>query len=333
MVDLNTTLVPRLQTQLIGHQAQWDFLIRKFEENELHPAWLLAGTKGIGKATFAYRVARSILKSKQNNDQFFDTLINQKSHPNLLIIEREIDEEGKLQNEISIESIRKIASFVQQSAAFPGWRVVIIDAIDELNRNAANALLKILEEPPKQVLILLVCHSLGRILPTIRSRCCLLNFKGLEVETVAALFENQPQPLALELANNSIGRLFDLHNIHLAPFLNEILHVIGSVLQNKLQPLQQLVVSFNKGDAKASVMLDLLSWLSRQLVFQSNEIATCQINPGIQTLAHLRPSAHWLMVQEKLALLIHHAEGTHLDVATLHMAAFLCFESPHLVQD
>ena len=83
MVELNIALSPRLQTELIGHQSQWRLLLRKFHNNELHPAWLLSGTKGIGKSTFAYQAARYILKANQNNDQFFDTLINQKSHPNI----------------------------------------------------------------------------------------------------------------------------------------------------------------------------------------------------------------------------------------------------------
>lgn len=333
MVDLNTALSPRLQTQLIGHQTQWQLLRRKFQDNELHPAWLLSGHKGIGKATFAYQVARYILKANQNNDQFFDTLINQKSHPNFLIIEREFDEDGKLQNEISIDSIRKIAHFVHQSAAFPGWRVIVIDAIDDLNRNAANALLKILEEPPKQVLILLVCHGVGRILPTIRSRCCMLSLTGPTAEDLIKICPTSVQPLALALAHNSIGRLIDLQKIDLELFLGDIIQVLQSVLQNKLSPLQQFVGSFAKGDLKATLLLDLLSWLSCQLVLiQSNSVTGFVPDDQMIRLSTLRSAAHWLLVQEQLSTLIQQAEGAHLDLATLYTAAFLCFESPQLLQ-
>ncbi len=333
MVELNTALSPRLQTHLIGHQSQWQLLVRKFQDNELHPAWLISGAKGIGKATFAYQAARYILKAKQDNDQFFDTLINQKSHPNLLIIERELNEDEKLQNEISVESIRKIAHFVHQSAAFPGWRVIVIDAIDDLNRNAANALLKILEEPPKQVLIFLICHGVGRILPTIRSRCCLVSLTGPTTEELTKICQTPVSSLALALAHNSIGRLVDLQKMDLDLFLDEIIQIIQSVLQNKLLPLQQFVSSFAKSDLKAALLLDLLSWLSCQLVLiQSNSAAGFVPSTQMAQLSTLRPTTHWLMVQEQLSSLIYQAEETHLDLPTLYTAAFLCFESPHLLQ-
>lgn len=334
MVDLNTALLPRLQSQLIGHQTQWDFFIHKFLENKLHPAWLLAGSKGIGKATFAYQAVRAILKANQKNDSFFDTLISQKSHPNLLIIEQEFDEDGKGLNEITIESIRKIAHFVHQSSAFPGWRIVLIDGIDALNRNAANALLKILEEPPKQVLILLVCHSLGQILPTIRSRCCVMNFKGLNPDTLKKIFSPVPSLLALELSNNSIGKLFELQKIDLTTFLDQLIHVLHSVLKDKLAPLQQFVTSFDKTDPKATLVLDLLSWIARQLVLiSSNVVHNNENSPELVSLTALRSSNHWLFVQEKLSSLIDQAKATHLDASTLYIAAFLCFDSPHLVQE
>ncbi len=333
MVELNTKLSPRLQTHLIGHQSQWQLLQRKFQDNELHPAWLLSGPKGIGKATFVYQIARHILKVHQNNDQFFDTLISQKSHPNLLIIEKEFNEDGKLENEISIDSIRKIAHFVHQSAAFPGWRIIIIDAVDDLNRNAANALLKILEEPPKQVLILLICHGIGRILPTIRSRCCLLSMTGPTTEELTTLCHDPLSPLTLALAHNSIGRLVDLQQIDLNCFLDEIIQVLQSVLQNKLLPLQQFVNSFAKGELKAALLLDLLSWISCQLVLiQSNSVVGFVPSLQMNQLSALRPTPHWLLVQEQLSSLIYQAEETHLDLPTLYTAAFLCFESPQLLQ-
>ena len=333
MVELNTKLSPHLQTHLIGHQSQWQLLQRKFQDNELHPAWLLSGPKGIGKATFVYQIARHILKAHQNNDQFFDTLISQKSHPNLLIIEKEFNEDGKLENEISIDSIRKIAHFVHQSAAFPGWRIIIIDAVDDLNRNAANALLKILEEPPKQVLILLICHGIGRILPTIRSRCCLLSMTGPTTEELTTLCHDPLSPLTLTLAHNSIGRLVDLQQIDLTCFLDEIIQVLQSVLQNKLLPLQQFVNSFAKGELRAALLLDLLSWISCQLVLiQSNSVVGFVPSLQMNQLSALRPTPHWLLVQEQLSSLIYQAEETHLDLPTLYTAAFLCFESPQLLQ-
>lgn len=333
MVNLDTNIPPRLQRQLISHQSQWQLLQRQFHEKKLHPAWLLSGQKGIGKATFAYQAARYLLKDGQNNDQFFDTLINQNSHPNLLIIEKNVDEDGKLQNEITVESIRKIAEFVHQSAAFPGWRVIIIDAIDDLNRNAANALLKILEEPPGQVLILLVCHSIGRILPTIRSRCCLMPFYGLTNQELIQITQKHPQDLALELANGSIGRLISLQQLDLELLLSEVLDVLQAVFQNKLQPLQQFIADFEKGNPKALVVMELLPYIASQCVLLQSNAATSSINSRVVELANVRPVNHWLFVHERLTKLIQDAEKAHLDLVTLLMAAFLCFESPQLLQE
>lgn len=333
MVNLDTNLPPRLQNQLIGHQSQWQLLERQFQERKLHPAWLLSGQKGIGKVTFAYQAARYILKDGQNNDQFFDTLINQNSHPNLLIIEKAVDEDGKLQNEITVESIRKIAEFVHQSAAFPGWRVIIIDAIDDLNRNAANALLKILEEPPRQVLILLVCHSVGRILPTIRSRCCLMPFYGLTNQELTQIVQEPPQALALELANGSIGKLIDLQQLDLELLLSDVLHILQAVFQNRLQLLQQFVAGFEKGDPRVLVVLDLLPWMAYHFVLLQSTSGAFSTNPKMAELAALRPANHWLFVHERLSKLIQDAEKAHLDLATLLVAAFLCFESPQLLQE
>lgn len=334
MVDLDTNLPPRLQNRLVGHQSQWLLLERQFQEKKLHPAWLLSGQKGIGKATFAYQAARYVIKEGQNNDQFFDTLINQNSHPNLLIIERNMDENGKLQNEITVENIRKLADFVHQSATFPGWRVIIIDAIDELNRNAANALLKILEEPPGQVLILLVCHSIGRILPTIRSRCCLMPFYGLTNQDLAQIVKDPLQSLALDLANGSMGRLIDLQRFDLELLLNEVIQTLHAIFHNKLQSLQQFVGGFEKGDEKAFVVLELLPWLAYHfsLIQGGAEISSAN-QTKITEVAALRPASHWLLVYERLTKLILDAEKSHLDLATLLVAAFLCFESPWLLDE
>lgn len=332
MVDLNTNLPPRLQNQLVGHQPQWQLLQQQFQEKKLHPAWLLSGQRGIGKATFAYQAARYILKAGQNNDTFFDTLIDQNSHPNLLIIEKNVDEDGKVQNEITVEGVRKLADFVHQSAAFPGWRVVVIDAIDDLNRNAANALLKILEEPPAQVLILLVCHSIGQILPTIRSRCCLLSFEGITHQDLIQLVKVPPQDLALELANGSVGRLINFQQFDLDILLGEVAHVLEAVLQNKLQILQQFVAGFEKGNPKASVVMELLLWLAYHFTLIQGKAKVPSVNQmKMMKVATLRSTDHWLLVYEKLSKLIQDSEKSHLDLGTLLIAAFLCFESPHLL--
>lgn len=331
---LDTTLSPLMQSKLIGHQPQWEMLTAQFAENKLHPAWLLTGQKGIGKATYAYQVARHILKTGQSNDRFIDNLISQKSHPNLLVIEKKIDEDGKLENEISIDSVRKIADFVHQSAAFPGWRIIIIDAIEELNRNAANALLKILEEPPKDVLILLVCHSIGKILPTIRSRCCLLPFSPLLEGELKAYSTEENESLALGLARGSIGKLMELQKVPLVKLAQDLAKNIEAALESRLSSIQQFVAGFEKGNPTGPIVIELLNWIAYNLVLLSQGVIVKEADEiGLSALVAKRSGQHWIKVQENLTLFVSNTEGAHLDVPTVLLACFLLFENPHHVRE
>lgn len=333
-MTLDTTLSPLFQGDLIGHQFQWKLLTHQFSQKKLHPAWLLTGQKGIGKSTFAYQIVRHVLKDGQNNDKFIDNLISNKSHPNLLVIEKSFDEDGRLENEISIDSIRKIADFIHQSAAFPGWRVIVIDAIEDLNRNAANALLKILEEPPKDILILLICHSIGKILPTIRSRCCLLPFYPLNEEVLTTYVLKESPTFVLELAKGSIGKLIELQKFPLLKIAQEIIKNIEAALQNRLSIIQQFVASFEKANLEALVVMEVLEWVAYNLVLIGQGIdVKSKSELELMSLAQRRPPYHWVKVQESLSLFIRNTEGAYLDVSTILLACFILFENPNHVRE
>lgn len=151
----------------------------------LHHAWLLTGPEGLGKATFAYRAARRLLGAAPDPsrgplgarpDDSVSRLISAQAHPDLLVLERLV-ENGKVKKSISVDQARDLPEFFSKSPSQANARVAIIDAADDLNINAANALLKILEEPPEHGVLLMVTHSPGRLLATIRSRCRRLAFQ------------------------------------------------------------------------------------------------------------------------------------------------------------
>lgn len=160
----------------------------------LHHAWLLTGPEGMGKATFAYRAARRLLGAAPDPaygrlgcspEDAEARLVAARAHPDLLVLERAV-EDGKLKKFISVDDARGLPEFFSKAPSRAGFRVAIVDAADELNANAANALLKTLEEPPERGVIFLVAHAPGRLMATIRSRCRRLGFAPWPEAEVAA---------------------------------------------------------------------------------------------------------------------------------------------------
>ena len=195
---------------LIGHATPQAAFLESWCAGRLHHAWLLTGPEGIGKRAFADAAARMILARGQDFAGGRGTpaaaLIAAGSHPDLKILDREARDDGRLKPEILIEQVRALAPLFQSTAGMGGWRVVIVDPVDALNRAAANALLKSLEEPPAQTVFLLVSHSPGRLLPTIRSRARRLMFRPLdEAGTRAVLAERLPEATDGEL--DTLARL------------------------------------------------------------------------------------------------------------------------------
>ncbi len=207
---------PREAFQLIGHEGPEAALEDARGRGRLHHAWLLTGPEGVGKATFAYRAARRLLGAPadaahgvlgSSPDHPVSRQVMARSHPDLLVIERE-GPDGKPRKVIPVDDVRKLAEFFSKSPASAPHRVAIIDAADDLNSNAANALLKPLEEPPERGVLLMVAHAPGRLLPTIRSRCRRLAFQPLGVEAAAEFVRSRQdvtEEAALRLARMAGG--------------------------------------------------------------------------------------------------------------------------------
>ncbi|AEM41811.1 DNA polymerase III subunit delta [Ketogulonicigenium vulgare WSH-001] len=178
----------------------------------MHSGWLLTGPQGIGKATFAYRAAAWLLAGAPTSgmdlpDDHPDLrLIRAGSHPRLLVIKRGPNEKGdRLESVITVRAMRQLGSFFGLSATDGGRRVVIVDAADDMNPNAANALLKLLEEPPAGAVLLLIAHQPARLLPTIRSRCRVLPLAPLTGDDLAAILQAEDGAALSALAQGSAG--------------------------------------------------------------------------------------------------------------------------------
>lgn len=165
----------------------------------MHHAWLLSGPEGVGKASFAYRIARRLLGAAPDpgqgplasrSDDPVSRQVSARSHPDLMVLERATDD-GKTRKSIPVDEARALPGFFANSPAAAPYRVAIIDAADDLNVNAANAVLKTLEEPPPRGVVLLISHSPGRLLPTIRSRCRTLSIPAMDQAVLAERLQHR----------------------------------------------------------------------------------------------------------------------------------------------
>ncbi|WP_372707185.1 DNA polymerase III subunit delta' [Brevundimonas sp.] len=190
---------PRDRFDMVPDAAAELAFLEALDKGRLHHAWLLCGVEGSGKATFAYRAARRLLGATADltrgplgtrPDDPVARLVTAQSHPDLLILERAV-EGGKIKKSISVDQARDLPEFFSKSPSQAHYRVAIIDAADDLNLNAANALLKVLEEPPERSMLFLVTHAPGRLLATIRSRCRRLAFPVWPLHALEDLVRNQ----------------------------------------------------------------------------------------------------------------------------------------------
>ncbi len=179
-------LHPRHTTQIHGHGPLLGELTAQFDAGALHHALLLHGPNGVGKATLAYRLARHVLAANEDPDRTA-RLIAAGSHPGLFIMRRAWDDKrGRHAGSIGVDDVRSLKGFLMHSAEANAWRVIVVDAVDEMTISAANALLKSLEEPPARCLFVLVCHNRGRLLATIRSRCRAVHVAPINLDDLQA---------------------------------------------------------------------------------------------------------------------------------------------------
>jgi len=178
---------------LLGLDEPASALVQAYERNRLHHAWLLTGPQGLGKAALAHRFARLLLGAEADHARALEArpedavvrLVMAQSHPDFLALDR-YGPDGAVRRSISVDEARRLPEFFSKAPAMSRHRVALVDAVDDLNTNAANAILKILEEPPERGVLLLVSHAPGKLLPTVRSRCRRLVVRPWPTETLSS---------------------------------------------------------------------------------------------------------------------------------------------------
>ncbi len=360
---------PRANPHLIGHGAAEGVLLRAWQSGRMPHAWLLAGPRGIGKATLAYRFARFVLNEGANaasaQSGLFggaapapaDTLnldpdnpifrrVASGGHPDLFTLERGLvhPDTKKPTQDIVVPHVRRVNEQVRLTPVEGGWRVAVIDEAEAMNSNAANAFLKLLEEPPARALLLLVSHAPGRLLPTIRSRCRVLNLPPLDGSEVDGLLARYRPALDADeratlrrLAGGSVGRALELEERGGAELYGDVMTLLAKLPKLDVPALHSFAEKMGKAaagsdDAAAGfrTVIELLTeWAARLVKFA----ATGALPPGWEDEMPLlqrlvaQGSSVWLDVVDRIRRLGAATEGVNLDRKQALIAAFLAVES------
>lgn len=260
---LDGAIAPAENNRLFGHEQAESFLAQSYRSGKGHHAILIEGPEGIGKATLAFRFAHHILKHPEPaeapevlsdpdpSSAIGRQLASGASH-NLLHLTRPIDEKtGRAKGAITVDEVRRAGKFFSQTSGTGNWRIVIIDPADDLNRNAANAILKILEEPPRRSLFLVLTHAPGKLLPTIRSRCLPLRLKPLDAvplrQALAHLgfdLEGENAERIVAAANGSVAEALKLINyggLEIAATFDGILAGQGPAVRKDMHKLADVL--------------------------------------------------------------------------------------------
>jgi DNA polymerase-3 subunit delta' len=319
---MSETLHPRDSYRLDGVEAQAEAFEQAMARGRLHHAWLLTGPEGAGKASFAYRVARRLLGAPADATHgplgsspahHVSRMVAARSHPDLLVLERE-GEDGKARRNIPVEEARRLPDFFAKSPSSAPYRVAIIDAADDLNVNAANAVLKTLEEPPSKGVLLLVGHAPGRLLATIRSRCRTLAFAPWSEDRIADLLvaregmgPDDAGRLAA-MAQGAPGRALSLHAagaLELDAAAAELVAAVGAQDEARLV---QIADGFRGGEgaARFALLMERLAERARGMALSG---------------APLPQAAAWAGAWEKLLHLAAETEALNLDRADAFWSA------------
>jgi DNA polymerase III subunit delta' len=227
--QLDGVLLPEQRLDIFGHETARERLNEAIASRRVPGGILLHGPKGVGKATLAFAFARDLIVQTGDEDRHrVAEQVSAGAHPNLFVLRRSLRETGKgFSAFIRVEEVRGLIERLHRTRGRPGYRVAIIDAIDDCNGNAANALLKILEEPPPETAFVLVSHQPGSLLPTIRSRCQALALRPLSDTEMRALLEkagieDKRMPELIELAGGRPRRVFEYLGLGKAEILTAL---------------------------------------------------------------------------------------------------------------
>jgi DNA polymerase III subunit delta' len=306
---------PVLTRHIFGHDQQLSFLADSYRSGRLHHAFLFEGQNGIGKATAAFHLAQHLIGSPIASDapnslQLLAQVSNDYrqlasgTHPQALHLTRPFDPKTeRYKTLLTVDEIRRVGHFLSRTNAGAGYRVIIVDPADDMNAAAANALLKSLEEPPSRAIFILISHGAGRLLPTIRSRCQVLQFDALEPEDLKAAIEVATSgadiagEYLLALAQGSVRRALTLSTFGGLEILRAVDHLLeaptfeadkaaklGDAITGREADIQyQLLTDHLLSKISAAALRHLASngarrahWLSQQHCETANMLRTAQ---------------------------------------------------------
>ncbi|NIZ61553.1 DNA polymerase III subunit delta' [Sedimentitalea sp. CY04] len=340
---------PRETEQMFGQAQAEEAFLTAFNSDRLHHGWLLTGPQGIGKATLAWRIARFLLATPPVEDGLFgapppvETLdvspehpvshrIQALAEPGLAAITPSYNDKGKLRDQIVVDDIRSLNRFFGLSATDGGRRVVIVDAADNMNTSAANALLKMLEEPPARTTLLLISHQPSRLLPTIRSRCRTLRLSPLSPDDMqnaltqsGAELPEDPDHLAA-LAAGSVGSALRLLNLGGLQIYTELVQILASMPQlDRPRAMALAEAAAQRGAAeKFELLLTLidvaLARLARTGATGTPPVPQAAVDEAT-TLTRLSPTPQaaraWADLAAEVTARVRHGQVVNLDPAAL----------------
>ncbi len=349
---------PRETRVLYGQSVAQASFLAAYNSGRLHSGWLLTGPQGIGKATLAWKIAAFLLSRPVTGGGLFDSgpdhastldlpdehpdlrLILSGAHPRLKVLRRPWNPKTEsFSAQITVDEVREVKSFFHLSAADGGRRVVIVDAADELNRSAANAILKELEEPPANTTILLVAHQPSRLLPTIRSRCRELRLATLAGPDLDLALEqlgvetDAPESMAA-LAAGSVGGAVRLAASDGLALYAQIVH-LASALPRLDRPAIRAFAESCAGkanDERYGLVLELVNlFLSRAA--RAGALGEPQVQGALgeaRLLTRLSPDPRaaraWAELQQILDARLRHGRAVNLDPAALILDMLLKIE-------
>lgn len=349
---------PRHSSGLFGQAAAEASLLSAYRSGRMHHGWLLAGPAGIGKATLAHRMARFIavhpdpgsdaVQQAKNlavaDDHPVCRQIRAGAFPDLIEIAAQTTETaaGRGRPVIKVEMIHQGLRRLATTAGAGGWRMIIIDAADDMNLSAANGILKRLEEPPGQTVFMLITHAPGRLLPTIRSRCRRLDLVRLEEEDLAralAQAGDNRKPVTISadivaLADGSAGEALRLMDRGGAELALALMRLVGQLPNLDLTMAHKLAdrLTGQKADPEFRLFVDLLlDWLAGAVrsaqTGHPGKFAALEPEGGFRLFDNNRPLAHWAALWENLNEAQGRTLGLNLDRKQFLMAAFFALES------
>lgn len=339
---------PRETANLIGQDAAVEDFLTAYTSDRLHHGWLITGPKGVGKATLAWQIARFLIATPPAQDDGLfgappppTTLgidpehpvarrIMAGSEPSLFVLRRAWDEKlKKLKSVITVDEVRKLKGFFALSAADGGHRVVIVDSADEMNVNAANALLKLLEEPPKDTTLLLISHQPSRLLPTIRSRCRELRLAPLAPDLVAEALSQAGQdgsqaPALATLAGGSVGEAISLLTLDGVRLYADLIQLFATCPNmNRAHALKLADSAAGRVNAdRFDLMLTLIDLFLARVARTGAQMPPVPVNaaePAVLTklAPHAHAARHWATLQQELSARARHGRAVNLDPSAL----------------